>query len=133
MAPWLMLLAQVYGKHQQQQQARKKMVEELEAQRVARLGGDTMGLRAAQFNRALSQQNYASPQELMQMYGAVRGSDEGDVPAGSQSPYADITPEQKEAIVRAERAQRQGELLDPWQDYSRYRDPYQDSFMPRYR
>lgn len=75
MLPLLMLAAQLVAKQQQEAEARRREVAKLAEERAARLGGNTMGVEAANFNRELSQQNYASPEMLMKIYGAVDGGD----------------------------------------------------------
>jgi hypothetical protein len=73
MAPWLMLLAQMYAKKKDEEASRQAEVEKLQAQRVQRLGGNTMGLEAARFNREQSLKSYASPEELFSIYGQMSG------------------------------------------------------------
>jgi hypothetical protein len=93
MLPLIMLAAQLYSKHKQQEEARREEKVKLMTEKARMLGGNTMGVEAADFNRRLSQQNYASPQELMQIYGTFAGGGGGDkTPAESQALGADLAP-----------------------------------------
>jgi hypothetical protein len=120
MLPIIMLAAQLLSKQQQQAEARRREVAKLAEERAARLGGNTMGVEAANFNRELGQHNFASPAELMQLYGSL-GSDsapaEGET---STTPGSDniVNPWGKGA---AGVGGRDADLLTPkdWQD-----DPY---------
>lgn len=75
MAPWLMLLAQVFAKKQQEQAARKANVDSIRERNVARMGGDTGGFDQLRFDRALAEQQYAKPMELIQMYDSFKSKD----------------------------------------------------------
>jgi hypothetical protein len=75
MSPIIMLVAQMLAKHQQEQAAKKEMVMKLQADRAAQLGGNTAGIKAADFNRNLRNATYASPQEIMSIYGQFAGGD----------------------------------------------------------
>jgi len=116
MLPILMLAAQLVAKQQQEAEARRREVAHLAEERAARLGGNTMGVEAANFNRELGEQNYATPAQLMQLYGAIgSGDDKPTDGATSTTPGSDKLLDPWGPGNGGSRT----DLIDPWSD-----DPY---------
>lgn len=123
MAPLIMLAAQLYSKHKQQEEAKRQALIDIQRRRARELGGETYGMDAAQFNRDLKNQSFGSPEELMSIYGTLDGGDKksspyDDLRAGTQDDYGASNPTTP-AEVAAKRKSRQSELMDPWEE-----DPY---------
>jgi hypothetical protein len=128
-----MLLAQVYAKEQAKKEAKHQELVHLATERAQQLGGNTMPVEAANWRREQSQQSYASPQELVNIYSNIGGSKKDD------SPYADLRAGTDQRTVAgplgdqsfsgptppgdvaAQKMARQSELIDPW---SQDDDPY---------
>ncbi len=110
-----MLLAQMYSKHKQQQEARREELIRLQAEKARMLGGNTMGLEAADFNRRQQLQNFASPQELMQIYGTL-DKESAKKPAPTDGPTST--------------SPGSDSLLNPWNPNRTLRQPNDDSFVP---
>lgn len=120
MLPIIMLAAQLLSKQQQQAEARRREVAHLAEERAARLGGNTMGVEAANFNREQSQQNYGG--DLYSIYSALdSGPSKPTDGATSTTPGSDglLNPWGKGA---AGVGGKDADLLTPkdWQDD----DPY---------
>jgi hypothetical protein len=110
MLPIIMLAAQLLAKQQQQEEDRRREVAKLAEERAARLGGNTMGVEAANFNREQSQKSYASPQELMQIYGSLGSGSKPVDGATSTTPGSDGLLDPWGAGNGGSRT----DLLDPW-------------------
>lgn len=106
-----MLAAQVLGsaakKKEQERLARQQMVEQLMTQRAQQLGGNTMGIQAAEFNRDLERQQrqpVISPMDLVQMYGSFDYSDkpgtapEREYPKMDEEDWANAATSRREAL-----------------------------------
>jgi len=91
-APLIMLAAQLYSKREAEKEARRKATRDLMKQRAQMLGGNTMGIDAANFNRELSEQSYASPQELMSIYGAIEDGKDARKEANDREAAGNLSP-----------------------------------------
>lgn len=94
MAPWLMLLAQMYSKKKEEEQARKDEVTKLQTRRAQQLGGNTMGIEAAQFNRSMNEKSYASPEELFAIYNQLGSGKKDQGLSNAQDAAGNLEPNQ---------------------------------------
>jgi hypothetical protein len=122
-----MLAAQLIGSQQakkrQEELARQQMVEKMLAQRAAQLGGNTMPIEAAAFNRDMDlqrKQSVISPMDLVKMYGAFNYDDdkakapEREYPEMTDLDWSDAAQSRNEALEATSTPDWQG--LNPEDD-----------------
>lgn len=120
--PLVMLAAQMLAKQQQEQEARQQEAVSLEKQRAARLGApSTANVDEAQFENKLRNTSYASPKELMSIYGAGSSLFGGDDSAPTDG--ATSTTPGSDGLLNpwgpTGGTGKASDVIDPWDD-----DPY---------